>query len=116
MLTQVLRHLAKFLTLPHINVRVVIAQFVERWATGWATGVLRFVSRRGLGIFLFTTASRTALGPTQLPIQWVPGVLCREVKRPGSEADHSSPSSAEVKNAWSYTSTPSIRLHGVVLS
>jgi hypothetical protein len=27
-------------------------------------------------------------------------------KRPGREADHSPPSSAEVKNAWSYTSTP----------
>jgi hypothetical protein len=26
--------------------------------------------------------------------------------RPGGEADHSPPSSAEVKNAWSYTSTP----------
>jgi hypothetical protein len=38
------------------------------------------------------------------------------VKRPGREADHSPPSSVEVKNAWSYTSTPSIRLHGVVLS
>jgi hypothetical protein len=30
----------------------------------------------------------------------------RGVKRPGREADHSPPSSAEVKNAWSYTSTP----------
>jgi hypothetical protein len=28
------------------------------------------------------------------------------VKRPGREADHSPPSSAEVKNAWRYTSTP----------
>jgi len=28
------------------------------------------------------------------------------VKRPGREADHSPPPSAEVKNAWSYTSTP----------
>jgi hypothetical protein len=28
------------------------------------------------------------------------------VKQPGREADHSPPSSAEVKNAWSYTSTP----------
>jgi hypothetical protein len=28
------------------------------------------------------------------------------VKRQGREADHSPPSSAEVKNAWSYTSTP----------
>jgi len=34
-----------------------------------------------LGIFLFTTASRTALGPTQ-PIQWEPGALPLRVKRP----------------------------------
>jgi hypothetical protein len=59
--------------------------------------VLGFDSRRGLGAFLFTTASRTALGPTQLPIQWVPVALYLEVKRPGREADHSPPSSAEVK-------------------
>jgi len=29
---------------------------------------------------------------------------------------HSAPSSAEVKNAWSHTSTLSVCLHGVVLS
>jgi hypothetical protein len=57
-----------------------------------------------------------ALGPTQPPIQWVPGALSLGIKRAGCEADHSSPSSAEVKNAWSYTSTPPIRLHDVVLS
>jgi len=28
------------------------------------------------------------------------------LKRPGSEADHSAPYSAEVKNAWGYTSIP----------
>jgi hypothetical protein len=61
-------------------------------------------------IFLFIAASRPVLGPTQTPIQWVSWV-----KRPGREADHSLPSSAEV-NEWSYTSTPSIRLHGVVLN
>jgi hypothetical protein len=60
-------------------------------------GVLGFDSRRGLGIFLFTTSSRTALGPTQPPIQWIPGALSLEVKRPGREADHSPPSSDEVK-------------------
>jgi hypothetical protein len=70
----------------------------------------------GLGIFLFTTASRTAPGPAQFPIQSVPGALSLGVKRPGCEADHSPAPSAEVKNAWIYTSTPPIRLHGVVLS
>jgi hypothetical protein len=73
---------------------------------GWTIGDLEFDSRRGLGIFLFTTASKPALGPTQLPIQWVPGALSLELKRLGREADHSLPCSAEVKNAWSYTSTP----------
>jgi hypothetical protein len=33
------------------------------------------------------------------------GVSFLGVKRPGRDADHSPPSSAEVKNAWSYTST-----------
>jgi hypothetical protein len=47
-----------------------------------------------------------ALGPTQPPIQWVPGDLSLGVKRPGHETDHSPRSSAEVKNAWRYTSTP----------
>jgi hypothetical protein len=51
------------------DVRAMISQSVERWATGWTIGVLGFDSWRGLGIFLFTTASRTALGPTQPPIQ-----------------------------------------------
>jgi hypothetical protein len=65
-------------------------------------------SRQWLGIFLFTTVSRQALGPTQSPIQWVPGALSLLVKRPVRETGHSPPSSAEVKNAWSYTSTPLI--------
>jgi len=45
----------------------------------------------------------------------VPGAFFLGVKWPGREADHSPPS-AEVKNAWSFASTPPIRLHGVVLS
>jgi hypothetical protein len=75
-----------------------------------------FESRRGLGIFFFTTASRTSLGPTQPPIQWVPGDLSLGVKRLGREADRSPQSSAKVKDAWIYTSTSPIRFHGVVLS
>jgi hypothetical protein len=65
---------------------------------------------------LFTTVSRMALEPTQLPIQWVPGALSLGVKQLGHEADHSPTYSAEIKNAWSYTSTPPICLHGMVLS
>jgi hypothetical protein len=65
-----------------------------------------FDFRRELGIFLFTAASRPALGPTQPPIKWVSQTLPLGVKRLGREADHSPPTSAEVKNAWSYTSTP----------
>jgi hypothetical protein len=80
---------------------------------GWTIGVLGFDFQRGRGIFLFTTASKTALGPTQPPIQWVPGALSLEVKRPGSVADHSLPSSAEVKECVElylhYPSTPSWR-------
>jgi hypothetical protein len=64
--------------------------------------------------------------PTCIPR--LSGTLTPEVRRPGREADHSPPSSAEVKKAWSYNSTPQydfmvwcltkqeISLHGVVLS
>jgi hypothetical protein len=69
----------------------------------------------------------------QVVIYWVVtrtggGALSPGVKGPEHEADHSPPSNTEVKNAWSYTSTPSYifmwwciikqmtRLHDVVLS
>jgi hypothetical protein len=71
-----------------------------------------FESQQRMGIFLFTTVSRLVPGRTQPPIQWLSGALSLGVKRPECEADHSSPSSAEVKNAWGYTSTPPISLHG----
>jgi hypothetical protein len=48
---------------------------------------------------------------TSYPMDNMGSVLA--VKRQGREADHSPPSSAEVKNAWSYTSTSPICFHGV---
>jgi hypothetical protein len=45
--------------------------------------------------------SRLAPEPTQPPIPWVPWI-----KRPGFEAAHLSPTSAEVKKTGIYTSTP----------
>jgi hypothetical protein len=46
---------------------------------------------------IFSTSSRPALVSTQPPIQWVPGALSPGVKRPGCDAGHSPPTSAEVK-------------------
>jgi hypothetical protein len=57
---------------------------------------------------LVNTSSRPALGSTQPPMQLVSEALSQGVKRPGREADHSSPTSAEVKKMWIYTSTHKI--------
>jgi hypothetical protein len=58
----------------------------------------RFHSRAGQEIFLYSTASRLALRHTQPPIQRAPVALSSEVKQPGRDADHSSSTTAEVKN------------------
>jgi hypothetical protein len=55
-------------------------------------------SRQEQGIFLFFAASRPALWPTHPPSQLIPGILLPVLKGPGREADHSPPSSPEVKN------------------
>jgi hypothetical protein len=72
------------------SVGIALGYGLENWGLG-------FNSWQGLGIFFFTIMSRTALGPTQPPIQWVPGALSLGVKRLVCEADHSPPSSAKVK-------------------
>jgi hypothetical protein len=56
------------------------------------------------------------LGPTQPPIQWVPGDLSFGVKQVRCEADHSPPSSAEVKECMELYLHSPICLHGMVLS
>jgi hypothetical protein len=50
-----------------------------------------------VGSRIFSISSRPALGSTQPPIQRVLGALSLRVKRQGREADHSPPTSAEVK-------------------
>jgi len=63
-----------------------------------------FDFRQGQGLFLFVIPSRHALEP---PIQWVRDALYPGVRRPGRETCYTSASSAEVRNAWSFISTPS---------
>jgi hypothetical protein len=55
------------------------------WAMGWTTGI-HFLAGAVMGLFLVTTTSSPAPGPTQLPVQWVPGASTPGVKRPGREA------------------------------
>jgi hypothetical protein len=54
-------------------------------------------------------------GPIQPPIRRVSGPLSLGLKPSGREADHSPPSSAEVKECVELYSTPPISLYGVVL-
>jgi hypothetical protein len=95
--TRLPEHLKHFPLYRQADIYKTERTIFSSFSTGWTIGVLGFDSRRGLGIFLLTTASRTALGPTQPPIQWIPGALSLEIKRPGREADHSPPSNAKVK-------------------
>jgi hypothetical protein len=69
-----------------------------------------------MGFFPFAIPSRSSPGLTHLPVQGVSKALISAVNRPEGEADHLPPSSAEVKNAWSYTSTPPVRFHDVVVN
>jgi hypothetical protein len=66
--------------------------------------------------FPFHHRVQTGSGVHPASYQMGTGVLSLGIKRPGREADHSSLSSAKVKNAWSYTSTPPMRFHGVVFN
>jgi hypothetical protein len=77
-------------------------QSVQQWATGWMAEITSWSRKESL---LSSTASRLALVPTQPTIQWVLRALYPGVKRPGREADHSPPTSAEVEKMWIYTST-----------
>jgi len=63
-----------------------------------------------------STHGKQEMQLTQLSIQWLPEAPTLGVKRPGRETNHPLPSGAEVKIAWSYTSTHPLCLHGMVLS
>ena len=62
-------------------------------ATGYGLNGPGIESRWGTR---FSAPVQPTLGPTQPPVQWVPG-LSRGKERPGRDADASPPSSAVVK-------------------
>jgi hypothetical protein len=49
---------------------------------------------------------QTGSGATQIPIQWIVGVLSSGVKSQGLEGDLSPPTSAGGKKTWHYVSAP----------
>jgi hypothetical protein len=63
----------------------------------WDRGSVR---GRGTGLFVCHNI-QTGSWPAQPLTQWVRGV-----KRPERQADHLLPPSTEVKNTWSYATTP----------
>jgi hypothetical protein len=77
----------------------------DSFARGKTAGV-RFPVAATNGDFLLATVSIPAEAHPASYSVGTRGVLFPGLKWPGREADHSYPSSAKVKNARSYTSTP----------
>jgi hypothetical protein len=65
------------------------AGIAQWYSAGLRTGWSEVRVPVGARNFSHTTATRSALGPTQPPIQWIPRALS-----PRREADHSPPSNA----------------------
>jgi hypothetical protein len=72
---------------------------------GIATGYGLFESRKGREFsLLHVVETGSGVHPASYPMG--PGILSQGVKRPECEADHSPPTSAEVKKIWIYTFIP----------
>jgi hypothetical protein len=61
-----------------------------------------FDSRQKNDIFLFSTAYRQGLGPSQLRVPWVPGALSPGLKRPGSRAYSYTSTSLHIFVTWCF--------------
>jgi hypothetical protein len=82
----------------YFNITISLGAWAAQWySAGLRAGWWGVRVRQWLLIFLFTAASRPALGLTQPPIQWVQGALSLGVKQPGREAEHSPSSISDVK-------------------
>jgi hypothetical protein len=90
---------------------IIIIYFVSRdsavgIATGYGLGDWEVGVRVPVGSRIFTHVVQTGSEVHPTSYTMGTGSCFPEVKRPGREADHSPPTSAEVKKMWMYTSTP----------
>jgi hypothetical protein len=69
----------------------IISRLRKWWSLLWASCKMPVSS---------PLTSTLTLRPRQPPIQWVTGAVPQGVKWPRREANHSPPSSTEVKNGW----------------
>jgi hypothetical protein len=69
----------------------------------WA-GRLAFIPDRGIEGIFFLLATGSGAHPASYPVGTCGSLPGGKVA--GREADHLPPSSVEIKNEWSYTSTP----------
>jgi len=96
--------------------RIKLTKFTILWlfndngtATSYGLDGSGFESWNGKDTYLFSKTVQTGSGAHPAPCSMGMGVP----PRPPREAHHSPPFSAEVKNEWSYTTTPPPHLEGV---
>jgi len=65
---------------------------------GWRTGRLGFDPQHRQAICSLASVSRPTRGPTQPSVMDTEGPFPGDKARPGRDADHSPPASAEVEN------------------
>jgi hypothetical protein len=88
-----------------LAVRILIYVNLElRKGLGYGLDDMGFECLQWQGIYAFSEGSRPDIGV---------GVLSLGVKRPGRDAFHSPPPTAEVMKEWSHTFSSSAYLHGV---
>jgi hypothetical protein len=94
----------------HLMLHTLILDSAVALASSYGLGGLGFESWQQQEIFRSTKPSRLALGPIQ-PFTRLGSFL--GVKQVRREVHHSTPSSAEVTNGWTYTFAHPISLHGM---
>jgi hypothetical protein len=99
----------------HVELEMIEKEVIQKkisnglvcFPTGIRPGTFGIYPDEGRGFYVIQTVyTRSGVHPASLTYRG----SCTGVQQPGREIDHSRSSSAEIKNKWSYTSTPSVGL------